>query len=259
VVPPAGVRREQGRDQRPGRWQPRCGDLGGEITIPLGLLPGGAGPLSGTPWRFAAWTFVHGLVGWTLLLPADAGRLGDEVQSLAMATHPELGRKQPFTPALVTSPMRQSSPWARSRWSWLRRRSSPQPGRATRSSRRATRLPSTAPRPNRAAAGRGRAGASPQSCPGETGRAARPRGEPESAMSHDGARLRLRADGTARRREAGMGVFVAGGSRSQQSAAWAGVGRAWELPGRGGGSAGPLPRSRGANRGVSLLVAGHER
>jgi hypothetical protein len=69
----------------------------------------------------------------------------------------------------------------------------------------------------------------------------------------------LRADSTARRREAEMGVFVTGSSRSHQPAAWAGVGRAWEMLVRGGSSAGSLPRSRGANRCVSMLVAVHER
>jgi hypothetical protein len=82
--------------------------------------------------------------------------------------------------------------------------------------------------------------------PGDAGRAARPRGEPKSAVSRDGALLRVRADSTARRREAEMGGFVAGSSRSHRSAAWAGVGRAWELLVRGGSSAGSLTSVEGS-------------
>jgi hypothetical protein len=55
-----------------------------------------------------------------------------------------------------------------------------------------------------------------------------------------------------------MGMFVAGSSRSHQSAVWAGVGRAWEMLVRGGSSAGPLPRVE-ADRCVSMLVAMHGR
>ncbi len=74
---------------------------------------------------------------------------------------------------------------------------------------------------SRAATRRGSPDAS-QTVPWETGRAARPRGEPKSAVSRAGALLRPRADSTARRREAGNGP-VRGGKQPEPSAG--GMGR----------------------------------
>ena len=68
-----------------------------------------------------------------------------------------------------------------------------------------------------------------------------------SPRCHEPARyfvLGLTARRDEGRRE--MGRFVAGSSRSHQPAAWAGVGRAWEMLVRGGSSAGSLTSVEGS-------------
>ena len=115
------------------------------------------------------------------------------------------------------------------------------------------------PSRGRVGGGRGRTGASPQPCPWKTGRAARPRGDPKSAVSGDGARLRPRADSTARRSEAKWaGSWREAVGAISRRRGWAsvarGAARSRRQPGRIS-----LSVDGEANRCVSTLVAVHER